>query len=287
MTHWQSGNKILYRTPTAFVSEEAESLKKIVGNTGSVVSIVQGDNTNLTPASFDGIISIGSSASSHSDEFLTEAHALLKPNGKLILKEPVVAEANTTLPLRTLQQIQKCLMFAGFVDSTVISNTPASDVVSTCEIISSKPDWELGSKQVLTTKSNVISQNVWTLTDDDTMDVDIPKIVSSKNATVWSLDDDDDDIVDESSLLQDEDKVKSKFVKRDDCELGKGGSKKACKNCSCGRAEEEEIVLKIEKKAEPKSSCGSCFLGDAFRCGGCPYKGMPAFKPGDKITIEL
>ena len=46
----------------------------------------------------------------------------------------------------------------------------------------------------------------------------------------------------------------------------------------------EELVQSVNE-GKPVSGCGKCYLGDSFRCGSCPYAGLPAFKPGDKLQL--
>jgi hypothetical protein len=60
--------------------------------------------------------------------------------------------------------------------------------------------------------------------------------------------------------------------------------KKPCANCTCGLA--DKVDTNAASTEAPKTSCGSCYLGDAFRCASCPYRGMPAFKPGEKVVID-
>jgi len=108
--------------------------------------------------------------------------------------------------------------------------------------------------------------------------------------------------IDEDSLLTAEDLARPTLIKREGCDVKR--TRKACKDCTCGLAEvlldqtepddlEEagfaaarkpkgpvtyEVVdgqMKAVRKIKAKvtSSCGNCYLGDAFRCGGCPYLG--------------
>lgn len=74
-----------------------------------------------------------------------------------------------------------------------------------------------------------------------------------------------------ASLITPEDEEMVETAKR-------SAKKRQCANCTCS--------LSKNKEKPVKSSCGSCGLGDAFRCPGCPYKGMPAFESGKEFKFD-
>jgi len=129
--------------------------------------------------------------------------------------------------------------------------------------------------------------------------------------------DDDDELIDEDELMADED-LATPVQMPLECRPKPGKRRRACKDCTCGLKEQiededstkrsaadralsaakekaaagvkltsddlAEIDFTVEGKA---SSCGNCYLGDAFRCSGCPYVGLPAFKPGEQVQIDM
>lgn len=109
------------------------------------------------------------------------------------------------------------------------------------------------------------------------------------------------DLIDEDELV---DNVDSARVYPAKCNPD-GKRRRACKDCSCGLREIEEqeeaqarerhaVILTSDDLAEidftvpgkAVGGCGSCALGDAFRCDGCPYLGLPPFKPGEVVSLD-
>ena len=94
-----------------------------------------------------------------------------------------------------------------------------------------------------------------------------------------------DKLLREDEILSEADKQKPETA---NCEPSSGETKpkKPCANCTCGLADQQASGQEANIDEAPKASCGSCYLGDAFRCASCPYRGMPAFKPGEKVIID-
>lgn len=85
------------------------------------------------------------------------------------------------------------------------------------------------------------------------------------------------ELINEADLLEDDEEYKN-LAGAEDCMT----RAKPCKNCTCGRASELANNTPVVS-----SSCGRCNLGDAFRCAGCPFRGTPAFAPGQKAPQDL
>ncbi|KAM7250342.1 hypothetical protein ACFE04_022225 [Oxalis oulophora] len=210
----------------------------------------------LESSSLDFVVSVSKSLDFPNDHLFGDISRVLKPGGKFLLSntsQSVPAETS-----KVITAIERKLLLAGFVS---VEKPEVQSGVQSFVVKAMKPSWKVGSS------------------------FSIKKPVK----TVFKIQmDDDDDLIDEDSLLSEEDLKKPQLPPVGDCEVGI--TKKACKNCTCGRAEAEEKVEKLgltmDQIENPQSACGSCGLGDAFRCGTCPYKGLPPFKLGDKVTLS-
>jgi len=236
--------------------------------------------SNYQASSFDKVYSgcLGLATTTHDLDLLALVAKLLKPGGQVTMMQAVVEGTapdsfKSTIILSGLTPSSSPALVSSYscFDETVAKLGP----VKLYTFTALKPQHEVGAARLLSfAKPTVVSS---------------PPPSSSSlggNLNVWTLEDMDDDtveLVDDQSLLAEEDLIKPDPASLRVC--GTTGKRKACKDCSCGLREE----LSAGKEPTTKSvtsSCGSCYLGDAFRCGSCPYLGMPAFKPGEKITLS-
>ncbi|KAJ8618535.1 hypothetical protein MRB53_014721 [Persea americana] len=212
----------------------------------------------IESSSLTSVVSISKSPEFVSELRLQEIARVLKPGGAILLQTSVPPSEHDKL----ISALQRKLLITGFLDAQVLQLKSFLQLenIQYFTIKAKKPSWEMGSSFSIkkATKS-------------------LPKVQI----------DDDSDLIDEDSLLTDEDLKKPQLPLVGDCEVG--STRKACKNCTCGRAEAEEKVQKLGLTTEllnnPQSACGNCGLGDAFRCGTCPYKGLPPFKMGEKVSL--
>jgi len=194
---------------------------------------------------------------------LGEILRILKPGGELIIR---TIDPNTS---------QSNLRLAGYTSladpkPANLTDEEKKDVtVDVSELRCSKPNFEVGSSMKLSFAKKVAP-------------------ASTNNTWNINLNDDDVDLADPDDLLTADDLTRPDPASLKVC--GTTGQRKACKNCVCGLKEEldgeETDNIKANQK-DFKSACGSCYLGDAFRCASCPYLGSPAFKPGQKVKLAL
>ncbi|KAI8800340.1 cytokine-induced anti-apoptosis inhibitor 1, Fe-S biogenesis-domain-containing protein [Cladochytrium replicatum] len=318
---------LLVGTPAAKAADivaQRESLASEAGDAANV-SFEQLDRlsmVSLPKSHYKKIVSgaTGPACFMHTVSALGQFATALQPNGSLHLTEPIALVEDASLsPLRTMTTLFRDLTLNGFIDLAALAlwvvdpvelkvwaATPTSPLagavnatawfgkVAVVEVVAKKPSYEIGASTALPLK---FKKSAPAKEETSRIKVEPAKV------SVWKVsanDEDDEDLVNEDDLIDEDDYLKPDLT---DCGTtdGTAAKKKACKNCSCGLAEmeaedevrkEEEQAAKKQKvatKAVPavQSSCGNCYLGDAFRCASCPYLGMPAFQPGEKVTLSL
>lgn len=246
--------------PLSVVSSSMGLLGAAGVDQDNTLIISQASSLNQLPlesSSVETVVGISKSREFPAAPLLAEIFRVMKPDGRILVH--LTPETNDVPSEKMLSSLERKILVAGFLEPEAIQKNPDGSGVQSLRIKAKKPSWKIGSSFSIKASKG------------------LPKVEIS----------DDLDLIDEDSLLTEEDLKKPQLPPVGDCEVG--STRKACKNCTCGRAEEEQKVEKLgltmDQMDNPQSACGSCGLGDAFRCSTCPYKGLPPFKLGEKVTV--
>lgn len=304
---------LVARAASASTSADAlqglrDSLVKNVGDKGKVdfelVDRIEDGSVQLDNAKYDRILAspVDSTIVEHSSKLLGSFLSTLKPNGRILFQELIITDSspkNDNIPItRTKDTLAQDLKFSGFVNPLVL-HYPASaaEVKDVAKNVWNIPDLQLANGfEMAYVVANKSEHDVGAASA-----ISFGKKLKSKTTgpkKAWMInvkEEGEEEIEDQDDLLLEEDLAKpdAASLARPD---GVKPKRKACKNCTCGLADgldvDEDAACKPKMTPKKpvdvvnvKSACGNCSLGDAFRCSSCPYLGMPAFKPGEKVTL--
>lgn len=242
----------------------------------------------------------------------------------VLVSAPAPSAGDAAVSLRAdADALKLAVKLAGFVDVIVDATTTTTTVddalatafkaawtgpapapgavVRMARVTSRKPPYEIGTMlplpHVRSTSATAPPATAQQPQSTPTMAPTPAPTTMTAAAPVWRLpatNDTDGDgvgLIDDDALLLDEDRMRPTTAPphtASDCGTGATATRRACKNCTCGLAGMGKSggAVAARPPAEFKSSCGNCSLGDAFRCASCPYLGMPAFKPGEKVLLN-
>ncbi|PNJ62776.1 CIAPIN1 isoform 2 [Pongo abelii] len=274
-------------------SSPVEALKGLVDK----LQVLTGNEGHVSVENINQLLQclVPGSTTLHSAEILAEIARILRPGGCLFLKEPVETAVDNNSKVKTASKLCSGLTLSGLVEVKELQREPLtpeevrsvrehlgheSDNLLFVQITGKKPNFEVGSSRQL--KLSITKKS----------SPSVKPAVDPAAAKLWTLsandmEDDSMDLIDSDELLDPEDLKKPDPASLRAASCGEGKKRKACKNCTCGLAEElEKQKSREQMSSQPKSACGNCYLGDAFRCASCPYLGMPAFKPGEKVLLS-
>ncbi|KAL7978727.1 hypothetical protein Chor_013216 [Crotalus horridus] len=289
-----------YASPKA-LQKFVQDVQAIIGAEShiSVENVNQLLYSSHKESSFDVILSglVPGSLMQHNTEVLAEIARIVKPGGRVLLKEAVTTKTGND-KLKTVSKLQTIATLSGLVEVKELQKDTLSseqiqaiqkhldlqcNEILAVQLEGKKPNFEIGSASQLklstVKKSTTEEKNNTNQTFHDynfLFKWTIKEYIVFQNLSSEDLLDSDELLVPEDLKKPDPASLKAPTCKE-------SGKRKACKNCTCGLAEELE---QEKRSAQPKSACGNCYLGDAFRCASCPYRGMPAFKPGEKILLS-